>query len=667
MSVAANLLPPNTSGIETDTSGWTAGANTTLSKSSRFYVGAASLGMTASAAGTVTATTSARVAVTTGREYMAYAYFANVAVAAGRTATVRVDWYAAVSGGTAVSSTTATAVTLPSTTAWMTPPPMLLSMAPAGAPFASVTLTITGLTLGATVVVDVISFGVPATITGNLLPYAVQGCELDVSGWRTYGTALASSESALSYEGWRSLKVGSSAVGSARVGTDVVQPVTPGVEYHAYAWAYAPEASAAQVTAIRWYAADGTYTETAASWVLPAAQWTRCAVIGTAPVGAVNCRIMLDSAFSSTSQVWRYDQMALRVAPKAAGELLPYNVAGMEVDASGWTAVSGCTISRSTDYAYESIASLQVIPTAGIAADTTVELAIKVPITPRQGYQATPRVRLGPSTERRYLVTRYTWCDAADTILQWTDLQWVLNPTPTGGWYTPQTSTVAPTGAASLSVSFRIVSPEIAESIYIDDVSIVPGGLAVVADVVPERFGASIFVQGLTTGGYTYWGLWRMGEDGSMTAVRGPVGDLSQVSITGDTAVAEDYEAPLGTTVTYYLKVWTTPTSYRATGSPPIVIPEPPPTEIVLKDPGLPARQTTAVVAAAWTAAVDAESTPGRQCGPRTRTTDHHLRRAYIARGDDDARHRDRSGSGGHVVAAGNRKHAARPVAAPLG
>lgn len=598
MSVAANLLPPNTSGIETDTSGWTAGANTALSKSTRFYAGAASLGMTASAAGSVTATTSARVAVTTGREYMAYAYFANVAAAAGRTATVRVDWYAAVSGGTAVSSTTATAVTLPSTTGWMTPPPMLLSTAPAGAPFVSVTLTVTGLTLGATVVADLVSFGVPAIITGNLLPYAVQGCELDVSGWRTYGTALASSESTLAYEGWRSLKVTSSAVGSARVGIDVVQPVTPGVEYLAYAWVYAPEANASQATALRWYAADGTYTETAASWVLPAAQWTRCAVIGTAPAEAVNCRIMLDSTFTSTSQAWRYDQVALRVAPKAAGELLPYNVAGMEVDASGWTAVSGCTISRSTDYAYEGIASLKVTPTAGIAADATVELATKIPVTPRQAYQATPRVRLGPTTEQRYLTTRYTWCDAADTILQWADLQWSLSPTPTGGWYTLQTSTVAPTGAASLSVSFRILSPETAESIYIDDVSVVPGGMAVIADVVPERFGASLFVQGLTTGGYTYWGLWRMGEDGSMTAVRGPVGDLSQVPITGDTAVAEDYEAPLGTTVTYYLKVWTVATSYRSTGSPPIVIPEPPPTEIVLKDPGLPARQTTAVVAA---------------------------------------------------------------------
>ncbi|MFE6493414.1 hypothetical protein [Streptomyces sp. NPDC057748] len=599
MSASSNLLPANTSGIETDTSGWTAGANTTLSKSTRFYTGAASLGMTATAAGSVTATTAARVAVVAGTEYTAYGYFANITATAGRTATVRVDWYAAVSGGTAISSVTSAGATLPAATAWNTPPPILIGMAPSGATYAAVTLTVTGLAAGGAVAADAITLGPTNLISGNVLPYALQGFEIGAGGWTAYSNCtIAPSSAVTAYEGWYTLLVTSTAVGMTVTGTTDTVPATVGAEYVGTYWVR-PTVDGECRLLLKWYDAGGallgsTQTET---WTVAAGAWSRCTIIRTAPVGAVSMRLQPAPVATAVGQTWHIDQVALRVAPTVPGGMLSYDAQSMEVSVSAWAAVSGCTISRSTDYAYEGAASLRVDPLPANAMDATIQLVSRVLVSPRQAYQLTPRVRLGASTQHRYMTAKFSWYSVENTLLRSISLRWTLAPSG-GGWYSPPSSAVAPAGAATLGVSIRIESAEPNEIAYVDAVALVPGGLAVLADPIAGRFGASISMQGLTSDGFAYWGLWRTNAGGSMTPVRGSSGDLTQVAITGDVAVVEDYEAPLGVDVSYYLKLWTTPASYRATGSDPIVIPEPHPTEVVLKDPGLPARQTTAVVAA---------------------------------------------------------------------
>ncbi|GAA3018413.1 hypothetical protein [Streptomyces fulvorobeus] len=596
MSVVTNLLPANTSGIETDTSGWTAGSNTTLSKSTRFYTGASSLGMTATAAGSVTATISARVAVVAGTEYTAYSYWAGVAAVAGRISTIRVDWYAAVSGGTAISSTTSAGVALPNATTWVTPPPILIATAPAGAAYASVTVSCSGLAAGATVVTDATAFGLPAAVPANLLAYNVSGVEVDTSGWGAWGNVTLS-RLTTAWEGWYGLALTSVAAGEVQSGMSANVPVVPGTEY-AGASAVQPIGSAGGAefrVELRWYSAEGTYISSSPStpWTPAGGGWTRVTAIGVAPSGAVFARLRLRAVATGAGQVWACDRMALIPAPTPSGSLLTYNVCSMEVDASGWTAISGCTVSRSTDTAWEGVASLRIdeIGTAGM--DATVTMSAPVPVAPRQSYQVTPHLKLGVSAEPRKLIAGFIWYNAADEVVATTAGTWTLSAG--SGWYVPPTSAVAPATAARLAVSFRIISSEIGQPAYLDDVSLVPGGLAAIPDVIPDRYGVSVALQGLTAGGYTYWGLWRVGGDGTMTAVRGSSGDLTKVAITGDVAVVEDYEAPLGVEVRYYVKLWTT-TAYRSTMSLPIVVPEPHPTEIVLKDPGLPARQTTAVV-----------------------------------------------------------------------
>lgn len=600
MSVASNLLAANTSGVETDTSGWTAGANTTLSKSTRYYQGASSLGMTATAAGSVTATTSARVAVTAGQEYTAYAFFANITSVAGRVATVRVDWYAAVSGGSSLGNVVSAGATLATATTWNTPPPILIGTAPAGANYASVTLTVTGLAAGAGVASDTISFGPPALAVGNLHSYGTQGLEVDTSGWVASAGCTLSRSTTSAYEGWYSLQAVSTvdASGTMFFRTGPLIPVVEGQEYVSLAYIRTAHVGVPVLIQTVWFTDAGVSIGTRSSheWIPDAAStWTRITTVGRVPAGATHARTYLAPQATAVGQVWLFDQVTLRPAPTPAGSLIAYNVQSMELDASAWTAVSGCTINRSTDYAWDGSASLRITP-ASSGVDATVSFAAPAPVSARQAYTVTAQVRMGASAVSRAVTTRLTWSNAAGEDIRFLDVRWSLNPSG-GGWYTIPTSAAAPDDATGLRYAITVHDAEPAEPVYLDDVRAVPGGVAVIADPIPDHYGASVALQGLTTGGYSRWGLWRVAADGALVALRGATGDTADMPVVGDSAIVEDFEAPLGVELYYHLRLWTPNVGGRATASDPITIPEPPSTVVVLKDPGLPARQTTAVVA----------------------------------------------------------------------
>lgn len=592
MSVAANLLAPNTSGIETDTTGWSAGSNTTLSRSTaRAYSGVASLTLTATAAGSVSATTSARVAVTAGQVYTAYAYFANVAAAAGRSCQVFIGWYAEVTGGTVISWSTSAAVTLPNSTAWMTPPPVVVATAPVGAQYAVIGVTGLGLTAGAGMAADVISFGPPAAIAGNLLPYSVQSVEVDASGWQNLWQLTTGISSAQSYEGWRSLTLTSTATGACRATHVNAVAVTAGVEYMGYVWIYASGVTT-WYTSIRWYDASGTLISTSTQeWGTTASTWTRSGVIGTAPTGAVTARLVLEPVATAVGQVWLCDQMALFPTPLEPGTLLGYAAQSIEINSDAWTALSGCTKARTTPLAYEGLASMKI--TCDGTGDATVQLTSAVPVVPRQAYRMTPRIYHAGRTVAPVVDLLFYWYNAAGILIESTFYRWTMGTA--AGWYAPIGSAVAPAGTATAKVGFRFLSPSNGDFFHADAIAVVAGGLGVIADLIEGSYGARVSMQGLTTDGKQKWGIWRMLDDGSMTPLRGPTGDLTSATVTGDLAIVEDYEAPLGVEYRYYVKVWTGST-YQAATSDPVTLPEPDDTTVIIKDPGLPARWAEAVV-----------------------------------------------------------------------
>ncbi|MCQ6554790.1 hypothetical protein NPS70_16515 [Streptomyces sp. C10-9-1] len=595
MSVVANLLPFNTQGIETDTSGWAAGANTSQVRSTtRWYSGSASLQLTATAAGTVQSTTAARVAVTAGLEYTAYAYWANVAPASGRTTQVRLDWYDVVSGGTPLSSDTSVATAMPSgTAAWITPPTIVIATAPAGATYVSVTVLADNVSAGGQVVVDQIFMGHPNHPTGNLLPYNTGGVEVDTSGWTGTFNCTVSRTTATSWEGWYSLVLTSSAAGTMAADMTTAVPVLAGTEYIASARVKGSVA-ADFVAELRFFDVGDTYLESApaVTWSPSTSDWTYVATIGVAPAGAVSATIRFSPSPSAAAQEWTIDRIAILVAPALTGSLISYGAQSMEVTADDWEVVEGCTLARSTTRAWEGSASLEVTPTGGTAH---FQMTAPVPVEPRQPYKIAPYLYRPATAEPLVVDMCFAWEDEGGNPLGLSYFRWTLGTL--AGWYAPVGTAVPPSGAAAFTPSIRVWAADPADGVMnVDHIYVGPGGFAAIADPIAGAFGARIAVQGLTQNANTTWGIWRLDAGGQMTSVRGYSGDLDAEPITGDLAVVEDYEAPLGVPVRYYVKAWTSPESYTATSSLPVTLMEPPSTDVVLTDPGQPARQTTATV-----------------------------------------------------------------------
>ncbi len=593
MAVTTNLLAANVSDIETDASGWTAGTNTTVAQSTtKAYTGTKSLSLTrTTSGGAASATTAARVAVTAGSVYTAYAFFALVVAAAGRTATVRIDWWTASSGGTAISSATSPAATLASSTAFQTPPPILIATAPATTAYASVTVTVSGMSTSEVVAVDAIALGPPALITGNGLDYATQSVEQDATTWTAWTGATLARSSTAAVEGWWSLQATSTGAGSAQIASPVVA-TTPGAEYVGYVSVRPATAGLTMTARLWWGDSGGSFLAlTDLAWPsLPAATWTRCGVSGVAPAGAAQVRLVLVPTATATGQVWLFDQAFARQAVNEAGNLLDYARYGGEVSAAGWTATGG-TLAQSTAQSAEGTASFALTCTGTV--DAVVSLATAVPVTAGQAYTVRPFVR-PPAAGGTYVV-RMAWLNSGGATIRQTSATWTSTA---GSWTSSSTVDLAPVGAVSLRPSIVRSGSTAGDVWYLDKILITAGGLAAWAEPSTGGYGALVHLQGLTTGSRTRWGLWRTTADGTQTPVRGYGGDQTSVTTTGDVNVVEDYEAPLGVPVTYYVKAWTAPTGtdWIAYTSAALTIAHPNALGVVLKDPALPSRNLVAVV-----------------------------------------------------------------------
>lgn len=172
-----NLLTTNQASLETDTTGWAAGANTTISRSTAQAAnGAASLALTSVAAGTISATTptgTSGVPVVAGQVYTAVASF-RAAVSA-RSTSAGLAWYTA--AGALISTTTGATVT-DSTSAFTQA--TVTGQAPATAAFAALVVTVAA--TGAALEVHYADTnGIFTDPNGNLA--ANPDFETDVAGW----------------------------------------------------------------------------------------------------------------------------------------------------------------------------------------------------------------------------------------------------------------------------------------------------------------------------------------------------------------------------------------------------------------------------------------------------------------------------------------------------
>jgi hypothetical protein len=161
----SNMLADNDSGFETSVAGWAAGANTTIARSTaQFEAGVASMSLTATGAGDVSANTptgTSGIPVIANRVYSINASFRAATTA--RTFSPYIDWYD--SGGSFISSTAAITGT-DSTSTWSSSGRS--DPSPVTAAYASIRVVLTALGAAEVHYVDSVNFTPGTLIGGNI-------------------------------------------------------------------------------------------------------------------------------------------------------------------------------------------------------------------------------------------------------------------------------------------------------------------------------------------------------------------------------------------------------------------------------------------------------------------------------------------------------------------
>jgi hypothetical protein len=598
VGIVANLLSADDQGFETSIGTWTAGANTSVARTTaQFQTGAASMRLTSAAAGAMIASTGKYTGVTAGSTYMAYLSAANAVAAAGRTLVSRIDWYT--SGDVLISSSTATIPwVLGNDTGWSSPI-IVVGTAPATTAKAALTVQVTaGITgAGQAVAVDTCGLGPVNAVPGNVLGYNAESCEMDVADWSVSNGTLARISGG-AFEGAFRMRATSTASGNMPITTSNTArwPVAAGVAYETSVWVTPPASGRTLILEARWYtaASGGTLLSTSSRTVTTtqAATWERHTLLAAAPASATHVVMALRPQPTAGSEVWYFDVAVHRPEPLLAGNLLSYAAQSIEVDASDWTAAANCSIAQSapSEPYYAGGASLKA--TAAAAGQVDVAAAAVVPVTAGTYYLAQTRFRTVGAT------LSIVWMD-----VDWYDasMVWLGRAQPDQDsvgagdtWRLDRIGRAAPAGAAFARLHALPQATSGGQVFYLDEFSLAPGIPPYTVEA--DQATASVAVTLNSLAGFSTVSLWRIGPDGSRMPVRGYGSDVVAYPVTGPTMVFVDYEAPLGVQVRYEYQ-----RDAGSTTRTPAVTVDPPadPAYVWLTDPGEPARNQLVMVESA--------------------------------------------------------------------
>lgn len=182
-------------------------------------------------------------------------------------------------------------------------------------------------------------------IPGNLLSPTTESVDPNTSGWTAkLNCTLTKGTGGRNGDGC--LVVKSVAAGEVQARTVSSYPVTAGTLYQVFS--DAAGASVPERIGIRWLNSGGT--EISITWSLTtmaaSAGWHRVGAAGTAPVGATQAQVLLSStpAAGLVNQYWENVYLGLPI--RTTGNLFGFNSESAEVDATGWTPLVNCTLSR---------------------------------------------------------------------------------------------------------------------------------------------------------------------------------------------------------------------------------------------------------------------------------------------------------------------------------
>ncbi|MFD5137446.1 hypothetical protein ACFWMX_14590 [Streptomyces sp. NPDC058378] len=315
-----NLFSFGTETPEIDASAWTAGTNTTVSRQAPtiswavdwYWAGAHVLALTATGAGTASASTVENPVVTAGTEYLGYVYLAPPTT--GSNTWLELRFYNG--AGTQVSAIRSTLA--PASTGYQRQ--RVSGVAPAGAATCRLAVGMDSATAAQVLRVEQAVVTVaPAVQAGSVLPYADASFEQGVAGWtKTTGVATIARSTpwgSVSLDGSYALTISSSTATASTV-RSARFPLPAGTGGNGFRIQFGEIVTAGGWTitrGIRWYDAANTdlgLTAGSAS-AAPSPGWWLLGIDQTAPAAATQAAVELTLTATATSSVIHLDRVAL--------------------------------------------------------------------------------------------------------------------------------------------------------------------------------------------------------------------------------------------------------------------------------------------------------------------------------------------------------------------
>ena len=597
MAIPGNLLSSTTETIDPNTSGWTTKLNCTIGLGVGGRTGGGGcLSVRSVAAGEMQARTVSSYPVTAGAVYYT---FSDTAGATSTGERIGIRWLNAAG---AELSITWSLSTMAASGSWHRV--SVAGAAPAGASQAQVLLSSTETGASISHFWENIYLGLPIRTTGNLFGFNTESTEVDATGWAAVVNATISRQvPVMSWAvdnylaGGQALAVTAVAAGNASALAVDRPAVTPGTEYLAYAYLQPPVLTSQAWIELRYYDAAGNQIAAQRSTLAPPVTtgMYRQRASMVAPANAATCSVAAGLDSASAGQVLRLETVVVTVALKLqAGSLLPYADSSIEQGVAGWTVTSGvATIARTTPWGLSSFdGSYSLAVSSATATASTLRSAKVSGITAGLNYRAqviAHPVSGGWSSVR----TRVRWFDASNVDLgSSTGTPYTL---PGSAWYVLPSDAVAPAGATQASVEVVATASATSSVLHLDQIA--------VWEVLPQTA-----VEARDDAGYIQLTLrellvddlvsvYRVGQDGMRTLVRGTSGLIDQQIITSDLMVIEDHEAPFGVPVYYRIELYSSPgVSAGARTSPTVTLALTDINTAWLKDPGNPQRSCLVVV-----------------------------------------------------------------------
>lgn len=610
MAIPGNFLSATTESIDPNTSGWAAKLNCTLSLGSGGRNGDGCVSMKATASGEMQARTYSSYAVNVGDTYWAFADASSTTIPER----IGIRWLT--SAGAEISITWAL-TTAAASSSWHRI--SVGGQAPAGAARAQVLMSATATASNQIVLFENVYFGYPLRFAGNLLSFDAEQDEISGTSWAVESNCtLSRTVPAVSwpvdwyYSGGEMLTLTVTANGNASALCTERPPVTPGVEYLAYAYLGPPTSGSSCWIELRFYDGSGSQiAATRSTLAPPGVGYYRQYASVVAPAGAASASVAVGITSATAGQVMRAEGVVVKARTATPLTSAPNVNAALFADSSfemgvgQWTVPSGvATLARSTPWGALSFAeNYSLTVTSSTATASTVRSGI-YRVTPGVNWRVKGYVRR--SAGGWSLVVSVRWLDGSNGLISTSSSSSAAIPSD-GLWYVVQQDFTAPANAVSAQVDYALTATASSSVLQLDVVQLYQVQPQSSLTVDNSSASARLIIREIDT--TRLMTVYRVLADGTTALVRGPSGLLNKVTPTDDIAIVTDYEAPLGVPYSYRVEFYSTTTGllteYRLTST--VTIDAGDPNYVWLKDPARPSLNLRALVKQApdWQQPID--------------------------------------------------------------